>query len=70
MKDFFMKLMTWNVNSVRARLDNIIECLNAQRPDIVAFQEIKCIDDAFPAEVFEDMGYNLAIFGQKSYNIR
>lgn len=63
-----MKLMTWNVNSIRARLENVIEVLKNTSPDIVALQEIKTVEETFPKEVLEDLGYNLAILGQKSYN--
>lgn len=61
-------LATWNVNSVRARLDNITGWLQDHRPDVVLLQEIKCINDQFPASAFEDLGYNIAVHGQKSYN--
>lgn len=63
-----MKLVTWNVNSVRARLTNITEFLDAEKPDIIGLQELKCQDEQFPLEAFEELGYNVSIFGQKSYN--
>ncbi len=63
-----MRITTWNVNSVRARLPRILEWLDAARPDVLCMQELKCRDEQFPAEAFEDLGYNLAVFGQKSWN--
>jgi len=63
-----MKIASWNVNSVKARLGNIVAWLATAKPDVVLMQEIKCMTDAFPAIEFEDLGYNLAVVGQKSYN--
>jgi exodeoxyribonuclease-3 len=63
-----MKIASWNVNSVRARLPIMLDWLRAAKPDVVLLQEIKCEADAFPAMEIEELGYNLAIFGQKSYN--
>lgn len=63
-----MKLATWNVNSVKARLDAAVAWLKEASPDVVCFQEIKTTDDAFPAQAFEDLGYNCAVHGQKTYN--
>lgn len=61
-------IATWNVNSINARLPNVLEWLAAARPDIVLLQEIKCQDAAFPKGPIEDLGYNVATHGQKSYN--
>jgi exodeoxyribonuclease III len=61
-------LATWNVNSVRARLPNVLAWLKSFSPDIVLLQELKCEEGVFPAMEFEELGYNLAIFGQKTYN--
>jgi exodeoxyribonuclease-3 len=61
-------IATWNVNSVNARLPNVLDWLAAARPDIALLQEIKCVDAAFPAEAVGDLGYNIAVHGQKSYN--
>jgi exodeoxyribonuclease-3 len=61
-------IATWNVNSVNARLPNVLEWLGSARPDIVLLQEIKCQDASFPREAIEDQGYNVATHGQKSYN--
>jgi exodeoxyribonuclease-3 len=63
-----MKITTWNVNSVNARLPLIHKWVEAEQPDVVAFQEIKCIDEKFPTEAFESLGYQCAVHGQKSYN--
>ena len=63
-----MKIATWNVNSVRARLETVIGWLKEAEPDVVCFQEIKTTDDQFPRDAFEALGYNCAVHGQKSYN--
>ena len=63
-----MKLATWNVNSIKARIDPAIGWLKQAAPDVVCMQEIKCADDAFPADRFEELGYNCAVHGQKTYN--
>ena len=63
-----MKIATWNVNSIKARLDAAVAWLKEAKPDVVALQEIKCLDENFPAEPFEALGYNCAVHGQKTYN--
>src|SRR6185437_14151291 len=63
-----MRIATWNVNSVNARLETVVKWFEAASPDVACLQEIKCVDEKFPAEPFERLGYNLAIHGQKSYN--
>ncbi len=63
-----MRLATWNVNSVNARLETVLAWFEAASPDVAVLQEIKCIDEKFPAEVFERLGYNVAVHGQKTYN--
>ena len=63
-----MRIATWNVNSVKQRLDGAVAWLRERQPDIVCLQEIKCVDDAFPREPFEALGYNLAVHGQKAFN--
>ena len=63
-----MKLATWNVNSVNARLQTVLDWLGEAQPDVACFQEIKCVDEKFPAEAFESLGYNVAVHGQKAYN--
>jgi exodeoxyribonuclease-3 len=63
-----MRLATWNVNSVNARLETVLGWFEAASPDVAVLQEIKCIDEKFPAEAFERLGYNVAVHGQKTYN--
>ena len=63
-----MRIATWNVNSVNARLETVLRCFEAERPDIACLQEIKCVDEKFPAEAFEALGYNIVVHGQKAYN--
>ncbi len=63
-----IRLATWNVNGVRARIATIGEWLKDAAPDIVCLQEIKTEEKNFPSEVFEDLGYNLALHGQKGFN--
>jgi exodeoxyribonuclease-3 len=63
-----MRIATWNVNSVNARIDTVAAWLREHSPDVVCLQEIKCQDEKWPGVVFEELGYNTAIWGQKSYN--
>jgi exodeoxyribonuclease-3 len=63
-----MRIATWNVNSIKQRLDNIVTWLSARQPDLVCLQETKCVDEAFPREAFEALGYNVAVHGQKAFN--
>jgi exodeoxyribonuclease III len=63
-----MRIATWNVNSIRQRLDSMQAWLKERKPDIVCLQEIKCVDEAFPREAFEALGYNVAVHGQKTFN--
>ena len=63
-----MKIATWNINGVRARLEGAVTWLKETSPDVACFQEIKSVDEAFPAGAFEDLGYNVAVHGQKGFN--
>ena len=63
-----MIIATFNVNSVRAHLENILNWIDKEQPDVILMQEIKCQNEQFPYEYFEDKGYNIKIYGQKSYN--
>jgi exodeoxyribonuclease III len=63
-----MQIVTWNVNSLRVRLPQLLEWLAANQPDIVALQETKVLDEAFPAAEIAAAGYQLAVNGQKTYN--
>ena len=63
-----MKVATWNINGVKARIDGALTWLKDASPDIACLQEIKSVDEAFPREPFEELGYNLATHGQKGFN--
>jgi exodeoxyribonuclease-3 len=63
-----MRIATWNVNSIKQRMDNILAWLADSQPDIVCLQETKCVDEAFPHAGFEALGYNVAVHGQKAFN--
>jgi exodeoxyribonuclease-3 len=63
-----MLIATWNVNSIKQRLDNLISWLRQRRPDLVCLQETKCVDAAFPREAIEAEGYNVVVHGQKTFN--
>lgn len=63
-----MRIATWNINGIKARLPVVQAWLEEAKPDIVCLQEIKSIDENFPRQVFEDMGYNVETHGQKSFN--
>ena len=64
-----MRLVTWNINSVRARLDHVERFVAEHSPDIICFQETKVMDDIFPRQFFEDLGFaHIALHGQKSYH--
>ena len=63
-----MLIATWNVNSVRTRLSQITDWINELNPDILCLQETKVIDESFPLSHFKELGYEVIIHGQKSYN--
>tara|TARA_X000001036_G_C20654304_1_gene796335 strand:+ start:101 stop:877 length:777 start_codon:yes stop_codon:yes gene_type:complete len=63
-----MKLISWNVNSVRARAENILDYIKDTNPDILFLQEIKTQNENFPFETFKNIGYDSYVYGQKSYN--
>ena len=63
-----MKIATWNINGLRARLDFILHWLAARQPDVVGLQELKLTDDEFPREELEAAGYHSVCYGQKSWN--
>lgn len=62
-----LKVISWNVNSIKMRLERAKALLKAESPDILCLQELKCIDEAFP-EGFAELGYHASIFGQKAFN--
>ena len=61
-------IVTWNVNSIRVRMEHLLRFLVEWRPDVLCLQETKVTDEIFPREPIEQLGYNLAIMGQKTYN--
>jgi len=63
-----MRIATWNVNSIKQRLEHLLTFLKSADPDVVCLQELKCVDDAFPRAEVEAAGYNVATLGQKAYN--
>ena len=63
-----MKIVSWNINSLRKRQDRLFDWLEAIKPDIVCLQETKCPDDQFPALALQAVGYRSAYHGEKSYN--
>ncbi|MFP1644965.1 exodeoxyribonuclease III [Pontitalea aquivivens] len=63
-----MKIATFNINGIKARLEALPAWLAEARPDVALLQEIKSVDEAFPREIFEDMGYRVETHGQKSFN--
>ena len=63
-----MQIATWNINSIRTRLDNLTRYLRETAPDVLCLQEIKCTDEQFPRLESEAEGYNVAVHGQKSWN--
>jgi exodeoxyribonuclease-3 len=63
-----MRVATWNVNSIRQRLDHLVSWLKDSAPDIACLQETKCTDEAFPKEPLEALGYNVVAHGQKTFN--
>ena len=63
-----MKIVTWNVNSIRVREEIVLNWLSAHQPDVLLLQETKVVDELFPREKFAAAGYHLAIHGQKSLN--
>ena len=63
-----MRIASWNVNSVRTRLDQVLAWLEQQQPEVLCLQETKVADELFPHSAFEKLGYSCAISGQKAYN--
>jgi exodeoxyribonuclease-3 len=68
MRVFSMRIATWNVNSIKQRIENVAAWLKERQPDVVCLQETKCIDEAFPRLELEALGYNVAFHGQKAFN--
>jgi len=63
-----MKIASYNINGIKARLPRLLEWLDEARPDVAILQEIKSIDENFPRDAFEERGYNVETHGQKSFN--
>jgi exonuclease III len=63
-----MRIATWNVNSIRQRIEPLLAWLKDCSPDIVCLQETKCVDEAFPRLEIESLGYNVVTHGQKTFN--
>ncbi len=63
-----MKIVTWNVNSVRVRHDRLLAFVDRAAPDVLCLQELKCVDAQFPRDALRSRGYGAALFGQKTYN--
>lgn len=63
-----MKIASYNINGIKARLETVRDWLVETAPDVAILQEIKTVDEGFPAEVFEELGYNVEVHGQKSFN--
>lgn len=62
------RLVTWNVNSIKIRIDRLLKLIERHRPDVICLQELKTIDANFPLEPLTQAGYHCAVYGQKTYN--
>ncbi|NQU48300.1 MAG: endonuclease/exonuclease/phosphatase family protein, partial [Planctomycetes bacterium] len=63
-----MKIITWNVNSIRTRLERVLGVLERHQPDLLCLQETKVVDEDFPHEALREVGYRADVHGQKTYN--
>ncbi|MBU1837356.1 MAG: endonuclease/exonuclease/phosphatase family protein, partial [Alphaproteobacteria bacterium] len=63
-----MKIATFNINGVKARIEELTTWLQDSAPDVALLQEIKSVDDGFPRQIIEDLGYNVETHGQKGFN--
>ena len=63
-----MEIVTWNVNSIRARENRVLNWLDQHQPDVLCLQELKCREEEFPFDGFDQLGYEVNLLGQKSYN--
>ena len=63
-----MKIVTWNVNSIRARIDHVLDWIEENDPDVVCLQETKVVDQEFPEDEFGDLDYDVCFMGQRAYN--
>jgi len=63
-----MKIASWNVNSLKVRLEQVVQWCETEQPDVLALQETKTVDEQFPVEAIEQAGYQVVYSGQKTYN--
>ena len=63
-----MRIVTWNVNSLKARMPRVVEWIELMSPDVLCMQETKLADDSFPTEVFQNMGYESIHHGEGRWN--
>jgi exodeoxyribonuclease-3 len=63
-----MKITTWNINGIKARIEGALAYVREAKPDVLCLQEIKTVDEGFPTEAFADLGYQIATHGQKGFN--
>lgn len=63
-----MRIATWNINGLRARLDFLCLWLEQRRPDVVGLQELKVVDEEFPWDAFRELGYHAQVYGEKAWN--
>lgn len=63
-----MKIVTWNINGIRARIEVLLQWLREEKPEVVLLQEIKSVEETFPVSPLEDEGYNVYLHGQKGFN--
>jgi Exonuclease III len=63
-----LRIATWNINGIKARIELLLRWLEEEKPDIVGLQEIKSLDEGFPRSEIEALGYNVETHGQKSWN--
>lgn len=62
------KILSWNVNSINVRCEQVVDLLRRESPDVLCLQELKCVEEKFPREPFEALGYHMSIAGEKTYN--
>lgn len=63
-----MRIASWNVNSIRARENRVLNWLDAHQPDVLCLQELKCLEEEFPFDGFDQLGYEVSLVGQRTYN--
>ncbi len=63
-----MKIATWNINGIKARIEPLLTWLAEAAPDVVCLQEIKSVDEGFPTDAFQGLGYSVGVHGQKGFN--